>query len=180
MLSPARHPEVHTPEDPPVHTRGSLGSHPRHPPRLTPRKPRLTPEVSPFDASPGAVSDRQRYGAQCGRTRNAHQSIGRDAAVNWVTSGPDSRNAAAAAEAPASAVASRRLLPSPRYWKLVFEWFCFYLLTISFSFLLLSQCFSRPLPPANRKRNFVVAHKLCDHVPAYDIDPFVHPGPRSF
>ena len=154
---------------------GSLGSHPGTPPRLTPWNPRLTPRFSPLDASPGAVSDRQRYGAKCGRTRNAYQSIRRDAAVNWVTSGPDSRNAAAAAEAQALAVASLRLLPQPRYWKLGVRMERYTYCPFQ---LVLSQCFLVPSSPA--KRNFVVADKLCDHIPAYDIDPFVNTGPRSF
>ena len=143
MLSPAHFPEVHTPVDPRLAS-GVASVYTPGPTSVHTQETSAHPLVPPLDASPEAVSDQLRFGAKCGRTRNAYQSIRRDAAVNWVTSGPDSRNAAAAAEAQASAVASPRLLPQPRFGKRVFDWYV--LLTFSFIFFL-SQRFSPSPPP---------------------------------
>ena len=153
MLSPAHFPEVHTPVDPRLAS-GVASVYTHGPSTVHTQETSAHPLVPPLDASPEAVSDRFRFGAKCGRTRNAYQSIWRDAAVNWVTSGPDSRNAAAAASA--SAVASPRLMPQPRFGKRVFDWYV--LLTISFIFFFCRSVSPRPLPPSQTQSELRRSH----------------------
>ena len=76
-------------------------------------------------------------------------------------------------------------MPQPRFGKRVFDWYV--LLTFSFIFFFVAAFLPVPSPPARRNRNFVVAIKnfvvavkRCDCLPAYSIDPVVNPGPRSF